>query len=220
MDLALLSAAARGDGGNSGRVAAVRAAVAGITALDVLCGRELAQRSPSGKGAVHLEESIIINRPPEELYRLWLRFEDLPLFMDHLVSVKVTGSKRSHWVAKAPAGTLVEWDAEIINETPNQLIAWRSLEGADVDHAGTVRFERAPGGRGTLLKVKLQYRPPAGVVGGAFAKVFGQAPEKQVPIDLMRLKQFIQTGEIARTEGQPTGPARSMSRKYDTLVRS
>jgi len=114
----------------------------------------------------------------------------------------------------------VEWDAEIITDKPNEVISWHSLEGSDVDHAGSVRFERAAGGRGTIVRVKMQYRPMGGRLGTAVAKLFGQAPEKQIKIDMCRLKQVIETGEVARTEGQPAGRPRSTSRKYDDLVRA
>jgi uncharacterized membrane protein len=219
MDLALLGTALQRNGVRPARVAAATAAVASVTALDLFCGQELSRSSRPGDGAIHLERSIIINRSPEELYKFWRNFQNLPRFMNHLESVQVVDDKRSHWVAKAPAGTVVEWDAEIVNETPNELIAWRSLDGADVDNAGSVRFERAPGDRGTIVHVKLQYRPPAGVVGATVAKLLGQAPEKQIKVDLLQMKQFIETGEIVKTEGQPAGRSRSTSRKYDDLVR-
>ncbi|MBW3625473.1 MAG: DUF2892 domain-containing protein, partial [Armatimonadetes bacterium] len=96
-----------------------------------------------------VEKSVTLMKSPEELYRFWRQLENLPSFMTHLESVTVTGDKRSHWVAKAPAGRTVEWDAEIINEEENKLIAWRSLEGAEINNAGSVRFQPAPGGRGT-----------------------------------------------------------------------
>jgi uncharacterized membrane protein len=122
-------------------------------------------------------------------------------------------------VAKGPGGTPVEWDAEIISDKPNDLISWHSLEGADVDNAGSVRFERAPGGRGTIVRVKMQYRPMAGKLGTAVATLFGQAPEKQVKVDLYRFKQVMETGEVARTEGQPAGRSSGTSRKFDDAVR-
>ncbi|HVF86762.1 MAG TPA: SRPBCC family protein, partial [Pyrinomonadaceae bacterium] len=122
-------------------------------------------------------------------------------------SVRVTDDKRSHWVAKAPAGTTVEWDAEVYNEKQNEMIAWRSLEGADVDNAGSVHFERASGGRGTVVKVSLKYDPPGGVIGATIAKLFGEAPDQQIQEDLRRLKQVMEAGEIPTTEGQSSGRA-------------
>jgi uncharacterized membrane protein len=153
-----------------------------------------------------------VNRPAAELYRYWRNFENLPKFMDHLESVRTTGEKRSHWVAKAPAGTTVEWDAEIINEKENELIAWRSLENADVDNAGSVRFQEAPAGRGTEVRVSLEYDPPGGMVGAAIAKLFGEAPDQQIQEDLRRFKQVMEAGERATTEGQASGRSATSGR--------
>jgi uncharacterized membrane protein len=154
-----------------------------------------------------VEKSVTINRPPEELYRFWRNFENLPRFMKHLESVKVEGNGRSHWVAKGPAGTSVEWDAEVYNEKENELIAWRSLEGSQVDNAGSVHFEPAASGRGTVVRVVLKYDPPAGKLGAAVARLFGESPAQQIDEDLRRFKQLMETGETATTEGQPSGRA-------------
>lgn len=165
----------------------------------------------SGHG-IKVEKSVTIDRSPEELYTFWRNFENLPRFMDHLESVRIMDEKRSHWVAKAPAGTTVEWDAEIYNEKPNEMIAWRSLEGADVDNAGSVHFERAAGERGTVVKVSLKYDPPGGIIGATVAKLFGEAPEQQIQEDLRRLKQVMEAGEIPTTEGQSSGRAAKSGR--------
>jgi uncharacterized membrane protein len=154
-----------------------------------------------------VEKSVTINRPAAELYQFWRNFENLPRFMKHLESVKVTGGDRSHWVAKGPAGTSVEWDAEVYNEKENELIAWRSLEGSQVDNAGSVHFEPAAGGRGTIVRVVLKYDPPAGKLGAAVARLFGESPAQQIDEDLRRFKQLMETGETATTEGQPSGRA-------------
>jgi uncharacterized membrane protein len=132
---------------------------------------------------------------------------------------EITGDKYSHWIAKAPAGMTVEWDAEIIEDRPNQMIAWRSLEGADVDHMGSVRFEHAPSTRGTIVRARLQYSPPAGVIGASIARLFGEDPNWQVKDDLRRFKQIMEAGEILTTEGQPAGRAPSTSWLYDTTSR-
>ncbi|HVF56464.1 MAG TPA: SRPBCC family protein [Pyrinomonadaceae bacterium] len=161
--------------------------------------------SVRGGHGVKVEKSVTISRSPEELFRFWRNFENLPRFMNHLESVHVTGATRSHWVAKAPAGTTVEWDAEIYNEKENELIAWRSLEGADVDSAGSVRFEPATGGRGTTVRIVLKYDPPGGAVGAAVARLFGENPEQQIEEDLRRFKQVMETGEAATVEGQTSG---------------
>ena len=117
--------------------------------------------------------------------------------MSHLKEVRVLDEKRSHWVACGPAGYTVEWDAEIINDEPNALIAWRSLEGSDVDHAGSVRFVPAPGGagdRGTEVKVVMDYIPPAGRLGALIAKLFGEEPQQQIQEDLRKFKRIMETG--------------------------
>jgi len=158
-----------------------------------------------GNRGIKVEKSVAVNRSASELYTYWRNFENLPHFMDHLESVTVQDDKRSHWVAKAPAGTTVEWDAEIINEKENELIAWRSLDGADVDNAGSVRFSEAIGGRGTIVKVSLEYDPPAGIIGSLIAKLFGEEPSQQVQEDLHRFKQVMETGERPTTEGQSSG---------------
>jgi uncharacterized membrane protein len=156
---------------------------------------------------IHVEQSFTIAKSPWELYQYWRNFENLPQIMSHLESVSVIDEKRSHWVAKAPAiaGGKVEWDAEIINDEPNALIAWRSLENADVDNAGSVRFVPAPGERGTEVKVVIDYIPPAGRVGKWVAKLFGEAPDQQIQEDLRKFKRVMETGEFATTKGQPRG---------------
>jgi uncharacterized membrane protein len=159
---------------------------------------------PYGKG-VRVEKSVTINASPEQLYGFWRNFENLPRFMDHLESVKVQDEKRSHWVAKGPVGLDAEWDAEIINEIPNELIGWRSVEGSRVDNAGSVHFNKAVGARGTEVKVVLRYDPPGGKFGALVSKILGEDPDHQVQEDLRRLKQLIETGEIATIAGQPTG---------------
>ena len=125
--------------------------------------------------------------------------------MAHLKSVTRIGENRWHWVARGPAGSSVEWDAEIVAHRPNDFISWRSLEGSDVDHAGIVRFEPARGGRGTVVRVEIEYAPPAGALGVVVAKLFGEAPQKQIAVDLRRFKQLMETGEVLKTEGQPSG---------------
>jgi uncharacterized membrane protein len=222
MDLALLGTALSEDNPKRTGAAMAAAAVAGVTALDVLCSRRLGRHDGAADGAVHVEKSITIDRPPEDLYRFWHDVERLPQIMNHLESVRETGPNRSHWVAKGPAGMRVEWDSEITMDRPNELIGWRSLEGADVESAGWVRFEPAAGGRGTVVRVTMDYYPPAGALGAIIAKLFGEAPEKQMAVDLHRLKQLMETGEIARTEGQPAAAGRvhGISKKYDEFLRT
>ena len=156
--------------------------------------------------SIRVEKSVTIaNKSPEELYCFWRDFKNLPTFMKHLKSVTVIDEKRSHWVATAPLDASIEWDAEIINDQENQLIAWASVAGADIDNSGFVRFKPAPQQRGTEVKVVIEYNPPGGAVTAAVAKLFGEEPEQQVGDDLRRFKMLIETGELASTEGQSSG---------------
>jgi uncharacterized membrane protein len=221
IDLALLGAAFKLKKSNRGRLAAATAAVAGFTALDVICSQRLSRRKGArGDGVIHVAESVTINRSPEVLYRFWRDLQNLPRFMKHLESVRENEDWRSHWVARGPAGMTVEWEAEIIEDRMNELIVWRSLEGADVDSVGSVRFESAPGGRGSIVRVHMLYSPPAGAAGAAVAKLFGKDPEWQIKEDLRRFKQIMEAGEIITTEGQPAGRASSASLGYDRAARS
>ena len=146
-------------------------------------------------------QAVTINRPAEELYRFWRNFENLPRFMHHLESVTSQGN-RSHWVARVPAGLTVAWDAEIINEQPNSLIAWRSLEGSQVSTAGSVHFTKAAGDRGTEVRVTLKYDPPAGKLGALIARLFGADPSRQIDEDLRRFKQLTEAGTASTAGGQ------------------
>lgn len=158
-----------------------------------------------GSRGVNVEQVFTINRSPEELFAYWRRLEQLPQFMRHLVSIEQIDERRSHWVAKGPAGRKVEWDAEIINEIPNELIGWRTLDHADVVSAGSVRFKPASGGRGTEVRVRLQYEPPAGKLGATLAWLFGHEPSQTIQEDLRKFKQLMETGEVPTIEGQPRG---------------
>jgi uncharacterized membrane protein len=145
-----------------------------------------------GTRGVHVNERIVVNRSADEVYRFWRSFDNLARFMSHLESVRVIDAKRSHWVAKGPAGIPVEWDAEIIQDQPNRLISWRSLEDADVISAGSVWFERTPGGA-TEVRVNLQYEPPAGKLGAAVAKMLGEEPSQMIREDLQRLREILES---------------------------
>ncbi|MBD1844614.1 SRPBCC family protein [Cyanobacteria bacterium FACHB-63] len=154
--------------------------------------------------AMKVEKTVTINKSAEELYSYWRNFGNLPTFMKHVKSITVSeGGKRSHWVANAPLGQEVEWDAELIKDEPNHLIAWASIEGADVDNSGFVRFTPAPGDRGTEVKVVMEYEIAGGRLTAALAKLFGEEPEQQIGDELRRFKQLMEAGEIATTEGQP-----------------
>jgi uncharacterized membrane protein len=152
-----------------------------------------------------VDKSVTIDVPRDDLYRYWLDFENLPQFMDHLEAVWMIGDHRYHWVAKAPAGMSVEWDADVVLERPSELIAWRSLPGSEIPNEGSVRFEDAPGGRGTVVHVSLRYFPPAGKIGAWIAKLFGEEPSLQVETDLRHFKELMETGERPTTRGQSSG---------------
>jgi uncharacterized membrane protein len=155
--------------------------------------------------SIKVEKTVTINKPADELYRFWHDFENLPRFMKHLKSVTVQNDKRSHWIANAPLDNTVEWDADILEDRENEFISWASVEGADVENSGFIRFKKAPGDRGTEVKVVLEYNPPGGALASAFAKLFGEEPEQQIGDDLRRFKMLMEAGEIATTEGQPKG---------------
>jgi uncharacterized membrane protein len=148
----------------------------------------------AGEGT-RLEQSVVIARPRGELFLFWRRFDNLPRFMDNLESVTLLDGRRSHWVAKGPLGARVEWDAEIHNEIPDELIAWRSLPGSDVDQAGSVHFMPGHGG-GTEVRVVLRYAAPAGKVGEAIGHVLGEDAGQQIADDLRRFKQVMEAGEV------------------------
>lgn len=151
---------------------------------------------------IKVEKTVTINKPAEELYRFWRNFENLPRFMQHLKSVTTYNDTRSHWIASAPLGNSVEWDADIIQAEENHLIAWASTENADIDNSGFVRFQPATGGRGTEVKVVMEYNIPGGAVSAAIAKLLGEEPEQQIGDELRRFKMLMEAGEIATTEGQ------------------
>jgi uncharacterized membrane protein len=207
VDLSFLGAAMASDGSDRGRLIAATAAVAGVTVLDILAARALnrdgsePRRATMSTRSVRVEQVTTINKPIEQVYAFWRNFENLPRFMRHLVGVEQLDNRRSKWRAKAPAGASVQWEAEIVQERENEWIAWRSLENSTVENSGSVRFSRAPGARGTELRVQLQYSPPAGALGRGIAWLFGEEPNQQIAEDLHRFKQLMETGEIPISDG-------------------
>ncbi|HEX3722353.1 MAG TPA: SRPBCC family protein [Nitrolancea sp.] len=165
-------------------------------------GRRRAHDAPDGEHSIRIEKVITINKPVEEVYRAWSKVTDLPRILSHLQSVTDLGQGKSHWVANAPLGKTVEWDAETMVDQENRVISWRSTGETAVQNVGAVRFQEAPNGRGTELRVRIEYNVPFGTVGSAVAKLFGEEPGQQVEDDLRRFKQMLETGEVATTEGQ------------------
>ncbi len=155
-------------------------------------------------GKIHVKKSVTIDKSAAELYVFWRNFENLPQFMNHIEAVKNTGEKTSHWIAKAPLGTTVEWDAELTSDVENEKIGWKSSEISEVKNSGTVEFLPTTN-RGTEVRVTLTYEPPAGKLGAIVAKLFGEEPSQQVEEDLRRFKRLMETGLIMKIEGQPSG---------------
>ncbi len=152
-----------------------------------------------------VEKTITINRSPEDLYTYWRDVENLPKVMRHLQSVDAQDKQRSHWVAKGPMGITVEWDAEIFNERENEMIAWRSLPGSQIDTAGSVHFNKLPHDRGTEVRVSIKYNPPGGKIGDRIAWLLGSDLEQEIHTDLKNFKAAMEAGEIPTVQGQPRG---------------
>lgn len=164
------------------------------------------ERLDSGRHQDHsVEVAVTIARSAEEVYAFWRRLENFPLFMENIVSVTERGGGRSHWVARGPAGETWEWDAEILEDQPGALLVWRSLPGSQVHHHGAVRFLAAPAGRGTEVRVGIEFLPPGGIAGRVIARLTRRIPEHQVEEDLRRLKQVLEAGETP-IAGFPRGP--------------
>jgi len=153
----------------------------------------------AGARGIIVEESVTINRPAGELYRFWRNLENLPRFMRHLESIERVTDTLSRWRAAGPAGTHVEWNAEIINEVPGKVIGWRSIENSDVVSAGSVNFEEAGAG-GTRVRVRLQYSPPGGKVGAAVARLMGRDAATEIREDLQALKQQVESGQVSTSD--------------------
>lgn len=212
LDMALLVAgvAARGPGRRrQGTISAVL--LAGIGGLDLYTALRTSGNGHGRhvNGARHrtLRAAVTVRRPPEEVYRFWRDLENLPSFMHHLKSVTAGDDGQSHWVAHAPAGQTVQWDAQITEDDPNKRIAWQSLPGSVIENGGSVEFTPTAAGDGTEIRVRIGYHIPGGIFGKAAASLFGESPEQQVNDDLRRFKQIIETGQVLRSDGSPEGTA-------------
>jgi uncharacterized membrane protein len=217
VDLSSLGAALQRDQVDARKVALGLASVASVMVADIVAARRLGSANESFRLArrkdntVRVSKTFTINRSREEVYGFWRQLDNLPRFMTHLESVEVLGNQRSRWVARGPGGVKVAWEAETIEDTPNRSISWRSLPGSQIENRGTVRFDRAPGNRGTELRVLLEYAPPGGRAANTLVKMIGRSPEQVIQEDLRRLKQLLETGEIPTSSGssslmQPTQP--------------
>lgn len=155
-------------------------------------------------GEVFVGRTVTIARPREEIYAFWRDFSNLALVMENIERVDVIDHQRSHWVVKAPAGKAVEWDSVVTEDEVDRLIAWRSVEGADIKSSGRVELLDAAPGRGTMVRATIIYDPPGGVIAQWLAKFFQREPAIQARRDLRRLKQFLETGEVT-SSASPSG---------------
>ncbi len=190
LDLAGIAAGFSIPGVDRTRLALAGAAVAGITALDLYCSRDLADRERGTP--LYVATSVIVERPAQDLYRFWRDLENLPQIMPHLQSVQVLGDNYSHWIAHAPWGSRVEWDSELIDDVPAQRLAWRTVDGSDVFNAGSVRFTPLADGAYTEVTAELLYVPPTGVVGAAVARLFGKDEGQDMFADLAAFKRIME----------------------------
>ncbi|HTK46828.1 MAG TPA: SRPBCC family protein [Gemmatimonadaceae bacterium] len=169
-------------------------AVLGAPQRDDVTGRAA---TVNARKSVKVEHTVRVARARAELFEYWRDFENLPGIMSHLVAVRVASPTRSHWTAKAPAGRTVEWDAEIVNEVPDEIIAWKSVGDPDIPNAGSVNFRDLPAGGGTEVRVTIDYEPPAGRVGALLSQVLGEEPDRQIREDLQRFKERMEAGEAS-----------------------
>jgi uncharacterized membrane protein len=168
-------------------------------------GRRRAASIIPARQGIRVEDAVTIRRPANVLYDAWRDLSRLPRFMNHLVEVREDAPTRSHWVARGPLGLKIEWDAEIFNDTRDQVIAWRSLPRSDIDTAGSVHFRTLPQGVGTEVRVNLKYDAPAGKLGTAIGSLLGHDPRRQIHEDLQRFKRLMEGGEIAKKTFQSIG---------------
>ncbi|MCB0324939.1 MAG: DUF2892 domain-containing protein [Bdellovibrionales bacterium] len=148
----------------------------------------------------HASKSIHINRPPEQLYAFWRNLENLPRVMSHIESVTSLDDKRSLWVARVPFADTIEWEAEVTTERPNELIAWRSRPGSELDCEGAVRFRSPAFGEGTEVFVSMSYLPPGGTIAAKVLKMFRSGLQQQLQEDLRGFKQLMEAGERPRSD--------------------
>jgi uncharacterized membrane protein len=183
-------------------------AVAGVYAVRTFGGKHI-HTLPYGYG-IKLKKAVTTNASAVKLYNFWRNLTNLPKLFDNVLSVEVLDDRRSHWTLRVPGGITLEWEAEITVDRRNEMIGWRSLDGADLDNAGYVRFERGIAGRGTLVRIALQYNPPAGKVGAAVAALLGEKPDRQIEEALRKLKQLMEAGEIPTARADERKQTRSL----------
>lgn len=221
IDLATLGAAALHPSTNKAGVAFATANVLAVTAMDLDCAKRLTRESDErGDGPMVIAQGVVINRPAAEVYSFWRNIENFPRFMLHVHSVRRLDDGGTHWIAHAPAGQALEWESDIVEDVPNERIAWRTRPGAKVPHAGAVTFEQRSNDRGTIVRVEMEFTPPGGPAVVGLAKLFNESPEQQISDDLRRLKQVIETGEVLRSDGSPQGAGQVWQRPAQPMDES
>ena len=229
VDLGSLRKAMETRGNDRRRLKLAALAVAGVTALDLVSSMRLtSEASPAAgedpgsyKTADTSAENVVaavitVNKPVDEVYNFWKDPGNYPQFMDQMESVNPTTGGRSHWKVKSPAGLSVEWNAKVVQDIPNELIRWSSIDSENIDSTGTVRFRTAPGNRGTIVSLDVQYKPKGGPLGAKIGKLFSAIPRTQMQNDLRRFKQLIEVGEVVKSDASAVRgmhPARPLSTK-------
>lgn len=182
-----------------------------LTLLGIVAGGALLYKgakalmgSGNKKAIVEIKSTLVIKRPKEELYAYWRNLENLPAFMSHIQQVNEVNNKRSVWVAEVPGGLgHIQWEAEIVWEQENQLLAWRSLPDSEIENSGEVRFQDSSNGKSTIVETTISYRPPLGKAGKLAAKLLNPAFKKVVENDLKEFKELMERGRISRRKGSP-----------------
>jgi len=224
VDLALLAVASRARRGNGARIAGAIAAVAGVTALDVIAARRAQQASEKVRQPAIF--SVTINKPPAEVYAFFRKLPQLPLFMDYLESVHEIDRERSHWVARLPIGGTVAWDARVTEDRPGEALAWQSTEGSLIKTRGRVTFARTPGRDMTEVRVEMQLGMLGLSPSSGIARLFTRS---QIKGDLRRLKQVLETGEVLLSDAsahrrphpaQPPAPGDELKRSELPFIES
>jgi uncharacterized membrane protein len=208
LDLTFLGGALAAPHAKRTRVAAATAGVLAVSALDWLSAQQMSRQVgwTTNSGNLLIKKTVTIHRSADELYRFWRDFQNLPRFMDDLQAVDDIGNNRSRWTLQGLlGGTIVQWDAEITADQPDQHLSWRAIPPTDIQHAGSVRFIPAPAGRGTTVTVEMEYGAPGGVLGATIGQLLGKDPGQRVQNNLRRFKQLMETGEILRSDGSLRG---------------
>lgn len=208
LDLALLGTAIRSPNVRRSRIVLAATFLASVTALDIFAGQQSRRAARArAREPRQVDVSININITAEKLYAFWRNLKNLPRFLQHLHSVQAVDDRVTHWIANAPAGMLIEWDAEVVDDQPGKLIAWRTLPGSAVTHHGVVTFVPLAGNKGTTLRLAFEYFAPSEVIGAALVRLLGGNPEVQIARDLRRLKQLVEEAVDATAHDERSNPA-------------